>query len=303
MKTTTFDIHTEITNRIIAAIEQGAGNFEMPWHGAGTMMAPVNAATKRAYRGVNILSLWVSGQAQGYRLPQWATFRQWRDLGQPVRKGEKGTPIVFYKTLEVESAASESGETSEEKTIPFARASWVFNAQQVEGFEPGEEPVRTASQFGRIDHADAAISATGANIAHGGGRAFYHRVEDRIQIPDADEFVGSMTSTAQESFYSTILHELAHWTGAEHRLNRVKGKRFADRAYAFEEIVAELSAAFSCARLGITTTPRADHAAYIADYLTILKNDKKAIFAAAAAASAATDYVLAFSEAHRIEAA
>jgi antirestriction protein ArdC len=298
--TTNFDIHAEITNRIVAAIEKGAGAFEMPWQGAATTMAPANAATKRFYRGINVLSLWVSAQAQGFSSPQWATFRQWQDFGAQVRKGEKGTPIVFYKTIEVEA---DEGDAADEKTVPFARASWVFNAAQVDGFEPAPEPVRVVSQFDKLEQVDAAIRATGARIDHGGNRAFYHRVEDRIQVPNTADFVGTKTSTAQESFYSTLLHELAHWTGAEHRLDREKGKRFADKVYAFEEIIAELSAAFSCARLGIAATPRADHAAYIADYLTILKSDKKAIFAAASAASAATNFILAFSAADREEAA
>ena len=157
--------------------------------------------------------------------------------------------------------------------------------------------------FERIASVDHAIAATGARIEYGGSRACYNRLTDCISIPDERAFFGTETSTAQEAFYSTILHELAHHSGAESRLNREKGKRFADRAYAFEELIAELSAAFLCAELGITNDPRPDHAQYMAQYLTILKNDKKAIFAAAAAASAATDFILAFSRKGQEEAA
>lgn len=157
--------------------------------------------------------------------------------------------------------------------------------------------------FERIASVDLAIAATGAQIEYGGSRACYNRLTDCISIPDERAFFGTETSTAQEAFYSTILHELSHYSGAECRLNREKGKRFADRAYAFEELIAELSAAFLCAELGIANDLRPDHAQYMAQYLTILKNDKKAIFAAAAAASAATDYILAFSRKPQEEAA
>ena len=297
MKDREFDVHATITNRIIEAIEAGAGNFVMPWHGAACAKAPINVTSRKAYRGVNILSLWITGSARGYASNEWATFKQWQERGAQVRKGEKGTPIVFYKQLAVSDDNPPVGEVSGEALrIPFARASWVFNAAQIDGYSSPEETIVPPALFERLANVEAAISATGANISYGGSRAFYDRVEDRIQIPNAGDFVGTETSTARESFYSTVLHELAHLSGASHRLNREKGKRFADRAYAFEEIVAELSAAFSCVRLGITSTPRADHAQYIAGYLEILRGDKKAIFAAAAAATAATDYILAFSQ-------
>ena len=137
--------------------------------------------------------------------------------------------------------------------------------------------------------------ASGADIRYGGSRAFYHRGDDYIQVPNPGDFVGSPTSTPLECFHSVQLHELSHWAGAERRLNREKGKRFADRAYAFEEMVAQLSAAFLCAELGVSNDSRPDDAQYIAGFLDVLHNDKKAIFAAAAAASAAADYILSFS--------
>jgi antirestriction protein ArdC len=171
----------------------------------------------------------------------------------------------------------------------------VFNASQVEGYQSDAPTLPERPLFERIASVDHAIAATLARIEYGGSRACYHRLTDCISIPDERAFFATETSTAQEAFYSTILHEATHWSGAEHRLNREKGKRFADRAYAFEELIAELSAAFLCAELGITNDPRPDHAQYTAQYLTVLKNDKKAIFSAAAAASAATDYILAFS--------
>ena len=250
-------------------------------------------------------------QAAGYRSYEWATFKQWKDRGAFVRKGEKGTPIVFYKQIDIttpEAKALQIGdlhgaEQENAKTIPFARASWVFNAEQVDGYVSEHDELPERPLFERNAHVDAIIAATKALIEYGGTRACYNRLMDRISIPDERAFVGSPTSTAQEAFYSTLLHEAAHWTGAEHRLNREKGKRFADRTYAFEELVAELSAAFLCAELGITNDPRPDHAQYIAQYLEIFQNDKRAIFQAATTASAAADYILAFSRPQQVEAA
>jgi antirestriction protein ArdC len=301
---TRFDVHQEITNRIVAAIEAGAGEFKLPWHRAASTRSPINATTGRAYRGVNILSLWITTQALGYESHEWATFKQWQERGANVRKGEKGTPIVFYKNLHVESSDVDASEDTEGgRTIPFARASWVFNAAQVDGHVAPAAALPERPLFERIASVDRVIEATGAQIEYGGSRACYNRLTDRISIPDERAFFGTETSTAQEAFYSTILHELAHHSGSESRLNREKGKRFADRAYAFEELIAELSAAFLCSELGITNDPRPDHAQYMAQYLTILKNDKKAIFTAAAAASAATDFVLAFSRKEQEDAA
>jgi antirestriction protein ArdC len=283
-----FDLHEQITGRIVAALEAGAGEFQMPWHGSGRL--PFNAVSKKNYRGVNILSLWLTAQMQGYGSPEWATFKQWQERGAGVRKGEKGSLIVFYKTFE-----SEDAEADDEKRRSFvARPSWVFNAAQVDGYQPKAEP-RPDTQFDRLENVEAVIAATGATISFGGSRAFYHRFYDRIQIPEARDFVGSKTSTPQEAFYSTLLHELAHWTGAESRLNREKGKRFADRLYAYEELIAELSAAFLCAELGVTNEPRADHAQYLDGFLKVLHGDKRAIFTAAAAASAAVDFIMGFS--------
>jgi antirestriction protein ArdC len=240
----------------------------------------------------------------GYESHEWASFKQWQERGANVRKGEKGTPIVFYKNLHVESSDVDASEDAEGgRTIPFARASWVFNAAQVDGHVAQATALPESPLFERIASVDRVIEATGAQIEYGGSRACYNRLTDRISIPDERAFFGTETSTAQEAFYSTILHELAHHSGSESRLNREKGKRFADRAYAFEELIAELSAAFLCSELGITNDPRPDHAQYLVQYLAILKNDKKAIFTAAAAASAATDFILAFSRKEQEDAA
>ena len=279
-----FDIHQHITNQIIGLIERGAGEFRLPWHSSGSIMCPVNVASKKHYRGVNIVALWAASEHLGFTSAVWGTYRQWAEAGAHVRKGEKSSYVVFYKELEFASA--DDGET---ETRLFARATPVFSAEQVDGFElPSASEVAPVEP---ITAADAFVSATGATIQHGGSKAYYRPSTDTIQLPARADFVGTSTSTAQEAYYSTLLHELTHWTSPAHRCDRQLGKRFGDDAYAMEELVAELGAAFLCAELGITVEPRADHAQYLASWLNVLKADKRAIFTAASAASKAAQYL------------
>lgn len=283
-----FDIHQHITTQIVTAIEQGAGDFQLPWHQGGQVSRPTNISSKRAYRGVNILALWAASHACGYSSGVWGTYRQWAEAGAQVRKGEKSSYVVFYKELEF---AQDDG--TDPETRLFARATPVFAAEQVDGLP--SVPVSDRPEIERIATVEAFVAATGAVISHGGDRAYYRPSTDSIQIPCASDFVGTATSTAQESYYSTLLHELTHWSAPEQRCNRTFGKRFGDDAYAVEELVAELGAAFLCADLGITLEPRLDHAQYLTSWLSVLKADKKAIFTAASAASKAADYLAGFS--------
>lgn len=280
-----FDVYETVTTAIIEAIENGAERWEMPWNRLTSI--PTNARTGATYNGINVVSLWAASMKNGYSSPFWATFKQWKELGASVKKGEKSSVIIFYKTFEDEEENPATGET-EKVTRFMARASRVFNVAQVEGWE---EPRPYAEGADAIAAADAFVRATGADIRHGGGRAYYQRIEDYIQMPEKADFRDTTTSTATEGYYSTLLHELTHWTGAPHRLAREKGKRFGDEAYAFEELIAELGAAFLCAEVGITNQPREDHAAYIASWLKALKDDKRAIFKAARQAQAAADYL------------
>jgi antirestriction protein ArdC len=282
-----FDIHQHITDKIVSAIERGAGEFRLPWHrGSGNIMCPVNIASKKAYRGVNVVALWAYAEASGYSSGTWGTYRQWAEAGAQIRKGEKAAYVVFYKELEI---APETGE-AETETRLFARATPVFAAEQVDGYQPPaiDAPVVTMTP---IEQAEAFVAATGARIDHGGTRAFYRPSTDSIQLPPREAFIGSSTSSPAESYYSTLCHELTHWTSSESRCNRQLGKRFGDQAYAMEELVAELGAAFLCADLQITDEPRADHAQYLAHWLTVMKEDKKAIFTAASKASEAAAYL------------
>jgi antirestriction protein ArdC len=285
-----FNIYEAITNQIIAAIESGTGDVQMPWHQSGaSIQRPVNVQSRRPYRGVNTVALWASAHCQQFDHGLWGTYRQWQERGAQVRKGEKSSVIIFYRDLEPSDCDDRGSRAF------IARASRLFNVSQVDGFDLPQ----LDSSHENIDPclaAEAFISATGASIAIGGERAFYNPVSDTITMPDRHRFLGTKTSSAATSWYSTLLHELTHWSGAQHRMQRSFGERFGDDAYAMEEMVAELGAAFLCGDLGITLEPRPDHADYIAHWLRILKADQKAIFTAASAANKAAEYLMAFSQ-------
>lgn len=281
------DVYEAITDQVIAAIEAGAGQWQMPWHRSG-VSRPLNAHTKKPYRGVNVVALWAAAEACHYGSGFWGTYKQWLELQAQVRKGERASLIVFWKEFEGEVENKETGERKPKKTL-FARASWVFNADQVDGWTPPAAPERNLVQV--LDQAEAFTVATGADVRHGGERAFYRRSADCLQMPDRERFTGSETSTPTETYYATLLHELTHWTGHERRLDRDLSGRFGKEAYAVEELVAELGAAFLCADLSITNTPRPDHAAYIAHWLEVLRQDKRAIFTAARKAAQASDFL------------
>jgi antirestriction protein ArdC len=283
---TTQDIYQTVTNAIIAAIEAGqtAEKFEMPWSGFSAI--PLNAQTGKTYRGVNIPVLWATQMNKGYKSGYWGTYKQWQERGAQVRKGEKAAQIVFWKSFDVEP----QGDNEEGETRMFARWSSVFNADQVEGFTiPIEE--KATGEAAIIESAEQFMADTGADIRKGGARAYYDRREDYIALPDMNLFHDTKTSTATEAYYSTACHELVHYSGAAHRLDREKGSKFGNAEYAFEELVAELGAAMLCATLGITSGIRPDHAQYIDGWLKALKSDKKFIFSAASQAQKAADYL------------
>jgi antirestriction protein ArdC len=294
---TRLDIHQAIANKIIAAIERGVGEWKMPWHRPGTHFTiPKNALTDSGYRGSNILSLWIDAQEKAFTHQIWATYRQWSELGAQVRKGEKGSLIVKYGQWTPKDAHQAESAFDQDEENPqrlYAKAAFVFNAAQVEGFRPPEIAPRP-DLTERLDHVEIFIANTGAHISFGGNRAFYrHPPADIIVLPDRSSFEPTATSTATETFYGTMLHEISHWSGSKDRLNREHGKRFGDEAYAFEELVAEISSGILCAELGISSSLREDHVQYIGHWLQILKGDKKAIFTAASHATRVSDYLFA----------
>src|SRR5208337_4644227 len=232
----------------------------LPWHrSTGSIMRPVNIASKKAYRGINILALWATADEKGFSSGVWGTYRQWAEAGAQVRRCEKAAFVVFYKEFAV-AADPEIGD-AETPTRLLARATPVFAVEQVDGFTP-PTIIAPATIIPPIKQAEAFVAATGAAIHHGGDRAYYRPSTDSIQLPPRDAFIGTPTSTPAETYFSTLCHELMHWTSAEPRCNRQLGKRFGDQAYAMEELIAELGAAFLCADLHITGAPRADHAQY-----------------------------------------
>lgn len=262
----------------------------------------MNIASGKAYRGVNTVALWAAADALGFADGIWGTYRQWQDRGAQVRKGEKSSLVIFYKEFEsAENSAVSTDEEGNDRRF-VARASRVFNVAQVDGYTL---PIPDIAET-RIDpcvQAESFIAATGAKISIGGDRAFYRPSTDSITMPDRNRFIGTPTSSATEGWYSTLLHELTHWSGASHRMDRMFGKRFGDDAYAMEEMVAELGAAFLCGDLGITAEPRPDHAAYIDNWLRIMKADRKAIFTAASAANKAAEFLTNLANTEQREAA
>lgn len=278
-----FDIHQHITDSIIAAIERGAGEWQMPWHRGSGHRPPANAASGNSYRGVNVLALWVEAQVHGYSSHLWGTYRQWAALNAIVRKGQKASYVVFYKQIDTD--VGEDTET-EPKRLSFARATPVFNADQVDNIT-----LAISERFEDMPSVESFVAATGAKIVHGGRRAYFHPASDDIHMPERASFTGSATSTARNAYYSTLLHELTHWTAPSHRCGRDLSGRFGSEAYAMEELVAELGSAFLCAELAIAVEPRADHAQYLTHWLKVLKADKRAIFTAASKASEATAFL------------
>jgi antirestriction protein ArdC len=282
------DLHQTITDRLIAAIEADPGKPQMPWRRSSTpLWVPENALSKNGYNGINVVNLWVAAEARGFTSPIWATYKQWAELGAQVRKGAKSELVIFYKEFEVEPASEADGDDGKRRV---ARASFVFNAAEVEGFSPPEAP-EPRGPIERIEAADRFIRATRAVIAHGGDRAYYRPSTDTIQMPDEHLFCGTDTMTRDESYYAVVLHELTHWTGVDKRCARNLEPRFKRDAYAAEELVAEIGSAMLCAEIGITQDVRPDHAQYLANWLQILKADPKAIFTAAAKASEAVAFL------------
>jgi len=278
------DVYARVTAQIVTAIEQGAGTWRMPWHTSGRFaFSPTNVTSKKSYRGINTVCLWSAAQAKGYESGEWGTYQQWQERGAQVRKGEKSTLVVFWKfangTRETEDDTPASG-----SRLLFARGYSVFNAAQVDGYTPPSYADMPMPE--RIAHAEAFFRGVGADVQHGGNQAYYSPVSDHIQMPSFQAFSEAVP------YYSTLAHEHTHWTANAGRCDRQLGKRFGDSAYAAEELIAELGAAFTCAHLGLSTEPRADHAAYIQSWLKVLKADKRAIFTAASKAQQACDWMI-----------
>jgi antirestriction protein ArdC len=283
------DVYTRVTDRIVSDLEQGVRPWTKPWsaeHAAGKITRPLrhNGAP---YSGINILMLWSAAMAGGFTAPIWMTFKQALELNAHVRKGEKGSLVVYANSITRKEADDATGE-EQMREIHFMKGYTVFNVEQIEGLparyyakpEPRFNPIQ------RIAHAEAFFGHLRADIRHGGSQAYYAQEPDYIRMPPFETFADA------GSYYATLAHESTHWTKHPSRLAREFGrKKWGDEGYAEEELVAELGAAFLCADLELSLTPREDHASYIANWLTVLKNDKRAIFRAAAHAQRAADFL------------
>ncbi len=277
------DLYQEITDKIITSLEQGVRPWKCPWDQGrygGFEGIPYNLKTSYSYRGINIPILWATQQEKGYQSSAWLSYKQAQAAGGQVRKGEKSTTVVYWSMFEKE----EKGET---KRIPFMKWYNVFNLDQVEGLEPKEAPKKREQTWQDQQHIEDVIQSSGAKIhfeTKHGVRACYSPVFDYINMPRKERF------KASGDYYCTLFHELTHWTGHKERMNRDFKGRFGDESYAFEELIAEMGSAFLVAALGIEG--KVQHDSYIASWLKVLKNDKKAIFKAATEASKAHRFIM-----------
>lgn len=277
------DPYAEITALILADLEAGVRPWTRPWTSEGAISRPLRH-DGQPYHGVNVLTLWVRAARCGYARPIWMTFRQALSLGGAVRKGEKGAPVVYAAPI----APADDGDNQPEarRGGSFLKRYTVFNLDQIEGLDDRYPPPVPLAVAERIDHAERYFTATGADIRAGGDIACYRPDADTVHMPAFETFLD------REAYYAVLAHELIHWSGHSSRLDRdLTLGRFGDEAYAREELVAELGAAFVCADLSLTLEPRPDHAAYIASWLRVLRNDTRFIVAAAAHAERAACFL------------
>ncbi|TIT18455.1 MAG: DUF1738 domain-containing protein [Mesorhizobium sp.] len=290
------DTYQRITDTIVEQLEAGTKPWIRPWRGNARRSSIIpRRATGETYRGINVIMLWVADQTFGYEENTWMTYRQAQDFGGQVRKGEKGTLVVKYGTF-----TPKDHDDDEDRAIPYLKGYTVFNVEQIENlpvhfFSPAEE--LPTNPVPHIETVEAFIKNTGAKVSYGGTKACYRPSTDDILMPDRERF------DTEVHLYSTLLHELGHFSGAKHRLARDLTGRFGSESYAVEELVAELAASFLCADLGVAHDPRDNTAAYLANWLAVLKNDKRAIVTAAAKAQAAVDYLTTLQPAAGLEAA
>jgi len=284
------NLYDEITGKIIAELEAGRFPWVQPW-GKATAKAslglPQNASTGRRYSGINILILWGAVVKHGFPGQGWLTFRQALSLGGHVRKGERGTTVVYADRFTPEDEKRRARETGEEPSrIPFLKRFTVFNTAQCEGLPEDISVAMPPPPPGLIEpRVEALIKATGIDFRIGGDRAYYVPALDHVVVPPPQAYFEPI------NWHRTALHEISHASGHRSRLDRDLSGSFGTRKYAFEELIAEMSAAFCCASLGIVPTVR--HADYLASWLDVMREDSRAIVRAASQASKAADWILA----------
>ena len=277
------DLYAEVSSRIVAELERGAAPWIKPWAATAGQNVPQNAVTNRPYSGCNVILLWLA-RNRGWPTPRFLTFKQAIDAGGNVRKGEHGTKVYFVNQLQIKDGEEDT------RLVPMMREYTVFNVAQCENLPDGVKagkPMRVRNPDTRDALADEFLRSTRADIREGHGEAYYVPSHDFISVPAFEAFKGA------DHFYCTAFHELTHWTGHKSRLDRDLKHRFGERAYAAEELVAELGAAFLCAEFGAEFGFDGDvrNAGYIASWIELLKADKRAFFTACNRASKAAEYL------------
>jgi len=276
------DLYAEVSARIVAELERGAAPWVKPWSATAGQNVPQNAVTNRPYSGCNVILLWLT-RNRGWPTPRFLTFKQAIEAGGNVRKGEHGTKVYFVKQLQIKD---DEGDKPDTRLVPMMREYTVFNIDQCENLPDtvkAGKPMRVRNPDTRDELADQFLHSTGADIRGGHGEAFYVPSHDFISMPAFEAFKGA------DHFYNVAFHELTHWTGHKSRLDRDLKHRFGDRAYAAEELIAELGAAFLAAEFSFNGDVR--NAGYIATWIELLRADKRAFFTACNRASKAADYL------------
>jgi antirestriction protein ArdC len=279
------DLYSEVTARIVAELARGAAPWVKSWSATPGQNVPCNAVSNRPYSGCNVVLLWLA-RGRGWATPRFLTFKQAIEAGGNVRKGEHGSKIYFVKQLQLRDTGEPADSEGAMRLVPMMREYTVFNVAQCENLPAAivtGKPIRVRNPDARDPLADDFLHTTGADIREGHGEAYFAPGADFISLPAFAAFKGA------DHFYSTTFHELGHWTGHKSRLNRDLRHRFGDRAYAAEELVAELCAAFLCAEFSIDGDLR--HAGYIQTWISLLKADRRAFFTACSRAQAAADYL------------
>lgn len=284
------NVAAEITDLIIRKLADGVAPWSRPWRVTGASGRPLRHCGT-PYTGINTLYLWAIADTNGYRSRYWMTYRQAEALGGNVRRGERGSLSVYYSSFKKTEAHPLTGAETE-KSVRFLRHYIVFNADQIDGlpafYYPGHEDSTPADPSVRQAAIDGFFAAIPAEVRHGGDRAFFHPTFDYIQMPHQRSF------RTMDHYASVRAHETTHWSGGTARLARTFGKRFGDKAYSFEELVAEIGSGLVCAHLGLPNELHDNHASYVAHWLGILRADKTAIIHAASKAEQAFNYLLGF---------
>jgi antirestriction protein ArdC len=284
-----FDLYQIITETILQQLERGVIPWQKPWAGDAmpNFSIPINFSSGKKYRGINIIMLWGAAKQNNFSSNEWATLKEWNGKGETIKCKETGHMILLF---DIKQKPNEHGEQVKSYILKYAK---VFNRCQLKSFDPAtiETPHKTVGLVERHYAADLFFTNTKAEITYGADQASYNQEEDKITIPPLESFSDTATGTATDYLYTTTAQQLIDWTGHSSRLNRDLRKKFGDKTYAMEELIAELGAAFLCADLGISHVSKGEQASYIASWIELLQDNKRTLFAAAKEATLATEYL------------